>query len=155
MLGAQLKFESPCTTFRIFDSYYEGPYNKSSTLSTVMLAKWYFNVILFLGGLHTWKKYISMVVRFKSAMGFLFCARPTPRGAFSKWSKWPWNVIHLMPCRNIHVESTSILHSLTLLVPQPCEANLDHVLIRGVITLKKHSLGDWECRERGLFWTAK
>ena len=23
-----------------------------------------------------------------------------PRGGFRKWSKWPWNTIHAMPCRN-------------------------------------------------------
>ena len=23
-----------------------------------------------------------------------------PRGSFWKWSKWPWKMIHLMPCKN-------------------------------------------------------
>jgi hypothetical protein len=23
-----------------------------------------------------------------------------PRGGFQKWSKWPWDMIHSMPCRN-------------------------------------------------------
>ena len=36
-----------------------------------------------------------------------------PRGGFWKQSKWPWNTIRWMPCKNVrtHVDFTSILHS--------------------------------------------
>ena len=36
----------------------------------------------------------------RSAMVSKFCVRPTSRGGFWKQSKWPWNMIHSMPCRN-------------------------------------------------------
>jgi hypothetical protein len=53
----------------------------------------------------------SLVVRFQSAMVTWFCVRPTSRRWFWEYYKWPWNMIHLMPCRNpcrlyIHLAST-------------------------------------------------
>ena len=40
-----------------------------------------------------------------------------PRGGLWKKSKWPWNMIHLMPCRNPWRLLHPILHSYTPLVP--------------------------------------
>jgi hypothetical protein len=69
----------------------------------------------------------------KQAFGFVLGL--PPRGGFWKWSKWPWNMIYSMPCR-IHVDSTSIMHSRTPLVPQAhCEVNLDRLCL----------FHQWEC----------
>jgi len=69
--------------------------------------------VLFIGSSHMMmmKCNKSTVVRFRSAMVTSFCVRPTVEKWFWEYSKWPWNMIHLMPCRNpcrlyIHLAST-------------------------------------------------
>ena len=52
-----------------------------------------------------------------------------PRGGFWKWSKWPWNIICLMSCRNpcrlsIHLAFT---YSIALVPQASCEADLDRL----------------------------
>ena len=49
-------------------------------------------------GPHTWYNGTNQRLEMPWSSGFVLGL--PPRGGFWKLSKWPWNKIHLMPCRN-------------------------------------------------------
>ena len=101
--------EPRAVTMRLWEPKSSVPRPSQGTTKSMyckVICDWALNQMLFqwisihVVSSHMIKYKKSTVMRFRSTMVSRFCVRSTSKRWFWKYSKWPLNMIHLMPCRN-------------------------------------------------------